>query len=122
RQSLLFGGLEAISYNINRKKTDLKFFEFGKTYAKILSGYEEYKHLALFVTGNYTLPNWNATAQPINFFSFKGIIEAILDRLGILKYTTQVVRSEEHTSELQSRENLVCRLLLEKKKNTRDND
>src|SRR5690606_40872693 len=27
------------------------------------------------------------------------------------------VRSEEHTSELQSRENLVCRLLLEKKKN-----
>lgn len=94
RQSLLFGGLEAISYNINRKKTDLKFFEFGKTYAKILSGYEEYKHLALFVTGNYTLPNWNATAQPINFFSFKGIIEAILDRLGILKYTTQVVNDE----------------------------
>lgn len=94
RQSLLFGGLEAISYNINRKNTDLKFFEFGKTYAKILSGYEEYKHLALFVTGNYTLPNWNATAQPINFFSFKGIIEAILDRLGILKYTTQVVNDE----------------------------
>ena len=48
----------------------------------------------MFVTGNYTLPNWNATAQPINFFSFKGIIEAILDRLGILKYTTQVVNDE----------------------------
>lgn len=94
RQSLLFGGLEAISFNINRKNTDLKFFEFGKTYSKILSGYEEYKHLALFATGNYTLPNWNATAQPINFFSFKGIIEAILDRLGILKYTTQVVNDE----------------------------
>lgn len=94
RQSLLFGGLEAISFNINRKNTDLKFFEFGKTYSKILSGYEEYKHLALFATGNYTLPNWNATAQPINFFSFKGIIEAILDRLGILKYTTQTVNDE----------------------------
>src|SRR5690606_103368 len=32
-----------------------------------------------------------------------------------------VQRSEEHTSELQSRENLVCRLLLEKKKAERDN-
>src|SRR5690606_40153260 len=32
-------------------------------------------------------------------------------------YATPKVRSEEHTSELQSRENLVCRLLLEKKKN-----
>src|SRR5690606_14584792 len=31
-------------------------------------------------------------------------------------------RSEEHTSELQSRENLVCRLLLEKKKNVRNKD
>src|SRR5690606_40678831 len=35
----------------------------------------------------------------------------------ILNYLEAVGRSEEHTSELQSRENLVCRLLLEKKKN-----
>ena len=40
RQSLLFSGLEAISYNINRRNSDLKFFEFGKTYHKFPSGYE----------------------------------------------------------------------------------
>src|SRR5690606_22029383 len=34
-----------------------------------------------------------------------------------MKIGEQMLRSEEHTSELQSRENLVCRLLLEKKKN-----
>ena len=32
RQSLLFSGLEVIAHNINRKQTNLKLFEFGKTY------------------------------------------------------------------------------------------
>src|SRR3712207_7371309 len=39
-------------------------------------------------------------------------------RRGDLAVTPKGVRSEEHTSELQSRQYLVCRLLLEKKKNT----
>ena len=52
RQSLLFSGLEALSYNINRRNSDLKFFEFGKTYHKFESGYEEHKHLTMFITGN----------------------------------------------------------------------
>src|SRR5690606_39758640 len=43
RQTLLFGGLEAIQYNINHKNSSLKLFEFGNSYAKTLSGYEEYK-------------------------------------------------------------------------------
>lgn len=43
RQSLLFSGLEAVSYNINRKNADLKLFEFGKTYHNYLAGYEEKK-------------------------------------------------------------------------------
>ena len=52
RQSLLFSGLEAISYNINRKQQNLKFFEFGKTYHQYESGYTENKHLSILVTGN----------------------------------------------------------------------
>src|SRR5690606_36640623 len=59
RQSLLFGGLESLAYIINRKNADLKFFEFGNTYAKTLTGYEEYKQLALFATGNNNGVNWN---------------------------------------------------------------
>lgn len=89
RQTLLFGGLESIAFNINRKNSDLKYFEFGKTYAKTLSGYEEHKHMALFATGNQTLTQWNSVAKEVDFFSFKGTIESILDRLGITKYSVQ---------------------------------
>ena len=89
RQTLLFGGLESIAFNINRKNADLKYFEFGKTYAKTLAGYEEYKHMALFATGNQNASNWNSTATEVDFFHFKGTIEAILDRLGITKYSVQ---------------------------------
>ena len=61
RQSLLFSGLEAVSYNINRRNSDLKLFEFGKTYHKHPSNYEEIKHLSLFVSGNRTNESWTTT-------------------------------------------------------------
>lgn len=83
RQTLLFGGLEAIQYNINHKNSSLKLFEFGNSYAKTLSGYEEYKHLAVFITGNAHGTNWNVETKPVDFFLFKGHIDAVLERLGI---------------------------------------
>ncbi|NNL82781.1 MAG: phenylalanine--tRNA ligase subunit beta, partial [Winogradskyella sp.] len=83
RQSLLFTGLEAVSYNINRKKNDIKFFEFGKTYHKIKGNYEEYKSLGLLISGNKTSERWNVQTAKSNFFYMKGIIESILDRLGL---------------------------------------
>ena len=49
RQTLLFSGLEAISYNINRRRDNLKLFEFGKTYHNYNGNREEHKHLAVFV-------------------------------------------------------------------------
>lgn len=94
RQSLLFGGLESIAYNINRKNADLRYFEFGKTYAKTLTGFEEYKHLALFATGNESPNNWNIASKPVDFFLFKGYIDAILDRLGLTKINTQPLESQ----------------------------
>ncbi|RRJ90289.1 phenylalanine--tRNA ligase subunit beta [Paenimyroides tangerinum] len=94
RQTLLFGGLESISFNINRKNTDLKYFEFGKTYAKTLVGYEENKHMTLFATGNITQSNWNIKVQPMDFFTFKGYIEVALERLGINKYNAKPTESD----------------------------
>jgi phenylalanyl-tRNA synthetase beta chain len=85
RQSLLFSGLEAISYNINRRNADLKFFEFGKTYHKLLSGFEENKHLTLFITGNRNQESWTNTQKPSDFFLFKGYVNGVLARLGIQK-------------------------------------
>jgi phenylalanyl-tRNA synthetase beta chain len=86
RQSLLFSGLEALSYNINRKRSDLKFFEFGKTYHNYEDTREEHKHLSLLVTGNRTSESWNALNKPSDFFYIKGIIKTILDRLGLTRY------------------------------------
>jgi phenylalanyl-tRNA synthetase beta chain len=85
RQSMLFSGLEAISYNINRRNSDLKLFEFGKSYRKLLSGYNEKKHLTVFVTGNKTAETWTNPQKPTDFFLFKGYISSILSRLGFDK-------------------------------------
>ena len=94
RQSLLFSGLEAVSYNINRKNADLKLFEFGKTYHNYLAGYEEKKHLSLFLTGNRNRESWTQTQKPSDFFLFKGYAIGILLRLGITKIQNQPVDSD----------------------------
>jgi phenylalanyl-tRNA synthetase beta chain len=85
RQSLLFSGLEAISYNINRRNSDLKLFEFGKSYHKLLSGFNEKKHLAIYTTGNRANESWTNAAKPSDFFLFKGYVSSILSRLGFDK-------------------------------------
>ena len=92
RQSLLFSGLESVSYNINRKNNSLKFYEFGKTYHKYNEKYQEDKHLTLFITGNRTTDNWNTTSKVSDFFYLKGIITNILSRLGIENLKTTPVK------------------------------
>jgi len=94
RQSLLFSGLEAISYNINRKNSDVKLFEFGKTYHKLLSGNTEKKHLTLYLSGNRNNESWTNPVKPTDFFLFKGYINAILTRLGLTKTMTKPVESD----------------------------
>ena len=85
RQSLLFNGMEAIIYNINRKNGNLKLYEFGKTYFKFDSGYEENQVLSLFVTGNEHSENWDKEEKQVDFFSIKKEVINTLSRLGILK-------------------------------------
>ncbi len=89
RQSLLFGGLESISYNINRKNSNLRFFEFGKAYTfhskegeNHLKQYKEEDKLALFISGNKIQPSWNSKEQKTDFFNIKSYTEMILKRLG----------------------------------------
>ncbi len=94
RQSLLFSGLESIAYNINRKNNSLKFFEFGKTYHKFESGYEEQKHLTLFVTGNRVKDTWKLENKPSDFFYLKGAITSLLERLGLTNLKTSPVKSD----------------------------
>ena len=94
RQSLLFSGLEAVSFNINRRNTDLKLFEFGKTYHKLPSGFDEPKHLSLFTTGNRLDESWTNTQKPSDFFLFKGYVISVLSRLGINIYQTKPIEND----------------------------
>ena len=93
RQSMLFSGLEAINYNLNRQNSSLKFFEFGKTYHQYRT-FEEQKHLSLFVTGNRASERWNTDASPTDFFYMKGFIEAILSRFNIKEYSFTPIKND----------------------------
>ena len=94
RQSLLFSGLESVSYNINRKNNALKFYEFGKTYHKYESGYQEDKHLTFFVTGNRTKDSWKIATEASDFFYLKGIVTNLLSRLGLDNLKTSPIKTD----------------------------
>jgi phenylalanyl-tRNA synthetase beta chain len=94
RQSLLFSGLEAIAHNINRRQTNLKLFEFGKTYHNYSDAREEHKHLSLLVTGNKNAERWNSENKASDFFYLKGSIDAVLSRLGISRARTSPIKND----------------------------
>jgi phenylalanyl-tRNA synthetase beta chain len=91
RQSLLFGGLSSVIWNINRQHLDLKFYEFGHCYFHKESGsgypvvddYTEKESLDLFITGNANRQSWNSKTNPTDFFNIKSSVEMVLSRLGI---------------------------------------
>lgn len=89
RQTLLFSGLEALAYNINRRQKDLKVFEFGKVYSRKAEGgegqkaYQEELRLALLVTGDKHPESWQAKAEKTDFFVLAAAVQQILARLGV---------------------------------------
>jgi phenylalanyl-tRNA synthetase beta chain len=94
RQSLLFSGLEAIAYNRNRKNSNLKLFEFGKTYHNFPGGKTETKHLSLFISGLKNDGNWTTPDTPSNFFFGKGTVVAVLERLGLQNYSEEATEND----------------------------
>jgi phenylalanyl-tRNA synthetase beta chain len=87
---LLFGGLEAIARNINRKNPDLKFYETGNCYSyketqspNPLNAYREDARIALFLTGNNHSLSWNQKAESSSFFTMKSLLEKLLQRFGV---------------------------------------
>ncbi|SFN80089.1 phenylalanyl-tRNA synthetase beta subunit [Bizionia echini] len=94
RQSMLFSGLESIRHNVNRRREDLKLFEFGKTYHNFTNNREEFKHLSVLITGNRHENRWNTETKPSDFYYMKGTVEAILTRLGIHKLKASPIQSQ----------------------------
>ncbi len=92
RQTLLFGGLESIEHNANRKNGDLKFFEFGNCYffneekrnsEKVLSPYNEEYHLSLWVTGKKVSNSWAHIDEESSVYELKAYVFNIFRRLGL---------------------------------------
>ncbi|HYW95753.1 MAG TPA: phenylalanine--tRNA ligase subunit beta [Bacteroidales bacterium] len=102
RKSLLFGGLETISYNTNRKNADLRLYEFGNVYQvdttvkseKALDKYHEEEHLGLFLTGNKHQESWTAGNEKVSFYQLKAYVGLVLERMGFNTGNLKVVEAD----------------------------
>ena len=94
RQSIIFSGLETIAFNINRQQSDLKLFEFGKTYHNFESDMKEFNQLSIFVSGNKTEKSWNTKDTPVDYFYLKGLVTAVFERLGIQKLKSSPLNND----------------------------
>lgn len=102
RQTLLYGGLESVAHNVNRKAVDLKLYEFGNVYSrdpqkeptaeKPLASYSERAALGIWMTGDKTPASWNTKAAEATVYDLKAAVENIFRRLGV------------NAAELQSRQ------------------
>lgn len=105
RQTLLYGGLEAVIYNINRKNQDIRLYEFGNCYfynpdneiKNPLGKYTEEKRLAMFISGAKQPENWNLKTEPTSFFQLKAYVDNTLGRLG---YKPEMIKIHEISSDI----------------------
>ena len=105
RQTLLYGGLESISHNINRKASDLLMYEFGNVYVynkekdndetKPLKAYTERHALGIWVSGNADLPSWNRQAAEADIFMLKRTVLDIFRRLGIAENAIGLTQEDD---------------------------
>ena len=82
RTSSLFSALETARYNINRRKPNLKLFEFGKTYHAKSNKNIEKKYLSILLTGDSLPSSWAVTSASTTFFELKSLVNTVLQRLG----------------------------------------
>ena len=103
RQTLLFGGLEAILYNANRQHADLFLYEFGNCYqlnkndntqTNPLQRYKEEEHIGMWLTGKKRPLTWSNPEENVSFFTVKGYLESILKRLGIQHHVNNIGESD----------------------------
>ena len=92
RLNILFGGLESIAHNVNRKNPNLKFFEFGNTYfysperadvENPMNAYKEETHLGMWVTGKRVEGSWAHPDEQSSFYELKAYVLNVLRRIGL---------------------------------------
>ncbi|RYY86193.1 MAG: phenylalanine--tRNA ligase subunit beta [Chitinophagaceae bacterium] len=84
RPSMLPTALEVLSFNANRRSTDLRCFEFGKTYSGRGTGqYSEQNRFCLYVTGNVQAQSWKGKAVSADAYYLKGVIDNLAALAGV---------------------------------------
>ena len=103
RQTLLYGGLESIAHNANRKNQNLRFFEFGNVYTFTpekksdddpMQAYKEQYHLGLWVTGKRVEGSWAHQNEDASFYELSAYVENVLRRIGLKAGMTVRKKSE----------------------------
>lgn len=107
RQTLLFGGLESIAHNVNRKATDLKFYEFGnvyrfdatkeKTAERPLAQYSEHMELGIWMTGALQAASWNRQAIEATVFDLKATVLNIFTKAGVPESSLKMTQESDST-------------------------
>jgi phenylalanyl-tRNA synthetase beta chain len=94
REEMLFNGLEAIAYNQNRKQSNIRFYEFGKTYFSYEKGFSENAHLAMWLSGERYDENWQQLNRKYDVFYLKSIIDNLFSLCMIDKQTFKLEETE----------------------------
>ncbi len=105
RQTLLYGGLETIAHNVNRKASDLRLYEFGHVYTldpsktpskeAPLAPFKEREMLGLWLTGNFTASSWNTTQAEATFFDLRAVVSQLFRRAGISDNALNITQISE---------------------------
>ena len=103
RQTLLFGGMESIQHNVNRKRQNLRFFEFGNVYTfnpekqnddDPMQAYKEQYHCGLWVTGKRVEGSWAHVDEDSSFYELRSCVINILRRIGVKRGMIVLKKSE----------------------------
>ncbi len=95
RPSMVISGLEAILHNQNRQRSDLKLYEFGRTYQADGDGFEEINHLTLFMSGQRHPESWQHTDKAaMSFYTLKAHVQQIMERIGMDRYQETDLQDE----------------------------
>jgi len=114
RSTLIFSGLNALVYNINRRNRDLRFFEFGRTYLKVaqegVSKIKEKSVLGIWITGNSQSETWSQKSRQVAFNDIYQVIHQVFDAMKVYK-TESAETSDprfEYGLEISTRSKLLC--------------
>ena len=103
RQTLLFGGLESIQHNVNRKRQNLRFFEFGNVYTfdpekqnddNPMLAYKEQYHCSLLITGKRVEGSWAHANEDSSIYELRAYVINIIRRIGVSQNQLVVKKSD----------------------------